>query len=79
MANITLSVPDATYRQARVYAAREGTSVSALVRGYLVSLTQKEVEHRRLAALQSEVLAEIRDFSAAGRLTREDVHERALR
>lgn len=38
MKNITLSVDDATYRRARVVAARRGTSVSALVRDYLRSL-----------------------------------------
>ena len=38
MANITVTVSDEAYREARVHAAREGTSVSALVAGYLESL-----------------------------------------
>jgi hypothetical protein len=35
MKNITVSVPDETYRSARVWAARRDTSVSAVV-GYLL-------------------------------------------
>ena len=35
MKNITVSIDDETYRQARVKAAENGTSVSALVRGFL--------------------------------------------
>jgi plasmid stability protein len=35
MKNITVSIPDEIYREARVSAARRGTSVSALVRDFL--------------------------------------------
>ena len=35
MKNITVSVDEETHRQARIRAAELGTSVSALVRGYL--------------------------------------------
>ena len=38
MKNITISVDDETYRLSRVKAAEAGTSVSALVRGYLGAL-----------------------------------------
>ena len=38
MKNITLSVDDECYRSARIRAAELGTSVSALVRGYLRNL-----------------------------------------
>ena len=38
MKNITVSVDDDTYRRAHVVAASRGTSVSALVREFLVSL-----------------------------------------
>ena len=41
MKNITLSIEDEVYRQARVVAAQQGASVSALVRGYLASLTSR--------------------------------------
>ena len=38
MKNITVTVPDETYRLARIWAARKGTSVSALVRRFLESM-----------------------------------------
>lgn len=38
MKNITVTVHDETYLLARVHAARQGTSVSALVRQFLESL-----------------------------------------
>ena len=40
MKNITVTVPDEVYLLARVYAARQGTSVSALVRRFLKSLDE---------------------------------------
>ena len=40
MKNITLTVPDEIYLLARVHAARQGTSVSALVRRFLESLDE---------------------------------------
>jgi len=33
--NITLKIDDETYRKARMHAASEGTSISAMVRGFL--------------------------------------------
>ncbi len=39
MKNITVSIPDHIYRNARIKAARRNTSVSALVRKFLDSLS----------------------------------------
>jgi plasmid stability protein len=39
MKNITITIDDETHRAARVRAAEMGTSVSALVKGYLQTLT----------------------------------------
>ena len=39
MKNITVSIPDEIYLKARIKAARRSTSVSALVRDFLVSLS----------------------------------------
>lgn len=83
MRNITVSVDDETYRLSRVKAAENGTSVSALVRAYLVSLVQGEAgESRfdRLRRLQDETLAAI-DARGAGlraddKLSRDALHER---
>ena len=40
MRNITVCIPDETYRQARICAARRGLSVSALVRKFFHSLLE---------------------------------------
>jgi Family of unknown function (DUF6364) len=38
MKNVTIAIDDATHKAARVYAAQHGTSLSALVKGYLDQL-----------------------------------------
>lgn len=80
MPNITVTVDDEVYRSARVHAAEAGTSVSALVRDYLTSLTEPDAEFARLEQLQTETITRARttgSFSAANRLSRDDVHDRA--
>lgn len=80
MKNITVSVPEDVYRAARVRAAEEDSSVSALVAGYLRSLTEsKDDEFARLEALQKRVQAEIKDFSARDSLPRDALYDRAVR
>lgn len=79
MKNITVSVPDDVYRQARIRAAEEGRSLSALVVEFLNSLSARDAEFARLEALQHEVQAEIIQFAGGDRLEREAVHDRALR
>ena len=78
MKNITVSVPDDVYRNARVAAARSDTSVSALVVAYLEQLSGRIDEFARLEALQHEVQAGIEQFRAADRLSRDKVHARAV-
>jgi hypothetical protein len=77
--NLTVSVPDDVYRNARVAAARCDTSVSALVVAYLERLSGTMEEFGRLEAMQREVQAEIGQFRAADRLGRDEVHGRAVR
>jgi plasmid stability protein len=79
MKNITVSVPDDVYRNARIRAAERGTSVSALVAEYLRSLSGREAEFSRLKAQQKQVQSEIRRFRAGDRLSRDQLHERAVR
>lgn len=78
MRNLTVSVPDDVYRNARIAAAQRDTSVSALVVAYLQSLASRMDEFARLEALQREVQVEIGQFRAAGRLSRDEVHDRAV-
>jgi hypothetical protein len=77
--NITVSVPDDVYRNARIAAAQRDTSVSALVVAYLEQLSGRMDEFARLEALQREVQAGIQEFSASSRLSRDQVHGRAVR
>ncbi len=80
MKNITVSLPEETYRRARVRAAELDTSVSALVREYLTSLAAEETDFERKKKLQDQVISTIVGFRAGDRLTREETHDRnALR
>lgn len=79
MKNITVSVPDDVYRRARISAAQQGRSVSALVTEYLRTLSDEDAEFARLEALQRRVQEEIVDFRAGDRLTRDEAHDRAVR
>jgi plasmid stability protein len=78
--NITVSLPDNVYRKARIRAAERDTSVSALVKQFLIGLTEEESEFERRKRLQTEVLATITGFEAGDRVSRDEVHDRdALR
>lgn len=79
MKTITVSIPDAVYRAARIRAAERGTSVSALVGEYLRSLSEHEAELSRLEAQQTQVQGEIDRFRARDRLDRDHIHDRAVR
>ena len=87
MKNITVSIDEETYRLSRVKAAEAGTSVSALVRAYLVALVQgqiPETEFEGLRRRQDETLEAIRarggGLRAADNVPRDALHERdALR
>jgi plasmid stability protein len=77
--NITVSLPDDVYRRARIRAAEQNTSVSALVRKFLCDLGGEETDFERRKRLQDSVLASIERFSARERLRRDEVHDRAVR
>ena len=77
MKNVTLALPDEVYRLARIRAAELGTSVSALVAEHLSSLRAAEFD--RLSQLQHDIMTEITEFRAEGRLSREEVHYRPVR
>ncbi len=74
--NVTVSLPDQVYRRARVKAAERDTSLSALVRDFLIRLGEEESAFERRRRLQDQVLASIRDFRAADRLGRDEIHRR---
>jgi predicted CopG family antitoxin len=74
--NITVSIDDDTYRRARMKAAAQDTSVSALVRRFLTELASGESDIERLKREERELRARIAHFSASDRVSREDAHER---
>jgi hypothetical protein len=74
--NITISLDDETYRRARIKAAELETSVSALVRGYLVDLAGGESEFERLEKLERVLRDRIVWFQAGDRLSRDELHDR---
>ena len=76
MKNITVTVDDETYRKARIRAAELDTSVSALVRNYLHEIVAGESERERLKRKERELRDQVKGFSAADRLSREDLHDR---
>ncbi len=79
MKNVTVAVPDDVYRAARIRAAERGTSVSALVAGYLQSLSAGDAEFVRLEAQQHRIQDEVTRFRGSDRLGRDEVHDRAVR
>jgi len=79
MKNITVAVPDEVYRQARVRAAEQGRSVSALVAEFLAGLSDHPSEFRRLEDLQRRVQSGIPSFRGSDRLSRDEAHDRAIR
>jgi uncharacterized protein YdaU (DUF1376 family) len=74
--NITVSLDDDTYRRARMAAAQQDTSVSALVKRFLQQLGSEETETERLKREERALRERITAFRAADRLSREDVHRR---
>ncbi len=90
MRRITVSIDDETYECARIYAAEQGTSVTALVRGFLERLAQRQVsegpgkeaetKRDRRERMLREVLEDIRAtrprFSTSENIHREALYDR---
>ncbi|MCC5838987.1 MAG: hypothetical protein JJT96_02600 [Opitutales bacterium] len=81
MKNITVSVDDEIYRKARITAAERDTSVSALVKEFLLSLNVETPGHQDLKEEQEALLDSIwqrhPNFSSSENLSREALHERS--
>jgi len=85
MKNITVSVDDEVYRRARIKAAEQATSVSAMVKNYLVGLIngtnsgpQSEFERRASQELEirHRLFAAGQGLCSADNLSREALHDR---
>ena len=78
MKNITVSIDDETYRRARIKAAENDTSVSAVVKRLLAEFADGESTFDRLVAEEAALRASIRGFDASDRLSRDELHERGV-
>jgi hypothetical protein len=76
MKNITVSVDDETYRRARIKAAERETSISALVKRFLMQLASEESAVGLLEREERELRARIDAFKAGDQLSRDDAHRR---
>lgn len=76
MKNITLSVDEDTYRQARIAAAERNTTVSALVRDYLRGFARPASAEADPAQALFSALDRAQGYRAADRLTRDQAHDR---
>ena len=76
MKNITVSLDDETYRRARIIAAERDTSVSALVKQFLLDLAGGETEFERLRREEQKLREKITDFSASENLPRDELYKR---
>jgi plasmid stability protein len=76
MGNLTITVDDESLKKARVRALQEGTSVNALLRGFLDSYAgvrrEQEEGARRIAALSRDS----RSRRGGLKWTRDELHER---
>lgn len=79
MKNITIALDEATYRNARIAAARRDASVSALVKQYLITLAATEFPPREPAPELETLLNEIAQrhpaFTCRDNLPREALHD----
>jgi len=76
--NITVSLDEETYRRARVIAAERGTSVSALVKGFLSDVASGENETERCKREERALREQVGTFRASERLSRDELHARGL-
>jgi hypothetical protein len=74
--NITVSLDDDTYRRARIIAAERDTSVSALVKEFLVRLGSGESQVERLKREERALRERITTFRASTKLSRDELHDR---
>ena len=75
--NVTLSIDDKTWREARIAAAEQGKSLSALVREFLQSLRPVHDTHAENVRRMFDAMDRAHPKgAAANRLSRDEVHDR---
>jgi uncharacterized protein YdaU (DUF1376 family) len=76
MKNVTVSLDDDIYRRARIVAAERDTSISALVKQFLVALGAGESQVERLKREERALRERITSFRASDRVSRDELHDR---
>ena len=74
--NVTVSLDDDTYRRARIIAAERDTSISALVKEFLVRLGSGESQVERLKREERALRERITTFRASDKQSRDELHDR---
>lgn len=76
--NITLSLPEEDLREARVLAARRGTSISQLLARMLRETVERETGYDAAKDHSLAIVREGMNLGTGGRMTwtRDDLHER---
>jgi hypothetical protein len=75
--NITLSLDEEILREARVIAAREGLSVSALLRRELIALVEEQRGYAKARDAALRRLSRGQSLGGGPLPRREDLHDRA--
>lgn len=80
MANLTLTIDDELLAKARQRAARENTSVNAVVRDHLANYARADDEEhaRELIRLMDEIVATDRPSSGGKKWTRDEIYDREV-
>ncbi|MDT8439280.1 MAG: DUF6364 family protein [Wenzhouxiangellaceae bacterium] len=76
MKNITVSVDEECYRAARIVAAENNTSVSAMVREYLAGVAAARQRDGDATQALFDLMDRAGSLRAADRLSREQAHAR---
>lgn len=74
MPNLTIAIDEETYRAARMKAAVQGLSISAMVKRYLIELTAQDARFASLAQEEEAIRARIEGFDASDRLARNELY-----
>lgn len=76
--NITLSLPEEELRQARIVAAKRGTSLSRLLATTLQELIEQDTGYERAKKRSLALLKRGQDLGTGGRIpwSRDELHER---
>lgn len=74
--NITVTVDDEVYRQARIRAAEQNKSVSALVKEFLLSLQGQADTHDVKVLKLFEAMDKVAGYAAESRIDRNELHAR---